>query len=201
MFLNQKTEGEFILELQYLRTDNQRLLNLLSKSQDYKFLGQFIEDSGGAHYIPSQKPAADESFNWVPSQIVKTIEIYKKCPDLSDNIINTLLLEINKSFREREKTIVSKIKHEYKIKVGELKRQLLNRQPYDTVKAQRQNTRLKSELKKANDKINVISAKQPEIIPKLQDLEETFKVLSDLRLQNARLLKEMSKMEYCKPIQ
>ena len=185
LFLNHKTEGEFVSELEYLRTDNQRLLTLLGKSQEYKFLGQLIEDSNGAHFIPSQKPSPDERNNWVPSQVTKVLQIYKNTPEGCDNILNTLLLEINKSFRDREKTIVSKLKHDYK-----LKRQLLMRQPYDSIKAQKQNSRLKSELRKANNEITVISSKQPNIIPKLQDLEETFRALGNLRAENTRLQKE-----------
>ena len=195
LFLNHKTEGQFVSELEHLKVDNQRLLSLLSKSQEYKFLGQFIEDSGGAHYIQSQKPLNDESCNWVPSQLTKVIEIYKKSPKLENEVMNTLLLEINKSFREREKTQILKLKHEYKTKINDLKRQLLMRQPYDNVKTQRQVSRLKTELKKANNEISTIVAKPSNVIPKMQDLEETFKILNDLRHENSKLSEENSKLK------
>lgn len=190
LFLNHKTEGEFVSELEHLRLDNQRLLDLLSKSNEFKILGQFIEDSGGAHYVPPSKSLPDETYNWVPSQLNRAIETYKQAPEPNDEVLNTLLLEINKSFRDREKAQISKLKSEYKLKISDLKRQLLMRQPYDTVKTKRQVTRLKTELKKANDEISVISSKRPDVIPKMQDLEETFKVLGDLKSQNAKLIKE-----------
>lgn len=194
LFLNQKTEGEFVSELEHFRVDNQRLLNLLGKSKEYKFLGQFIEESNGAHYIQSHKPQIDETMNWVPSQVSKVLEIYKKA-EITDEILSTLLLEINKSFREREKNIVMKLKNSYKNKIGELKRQLLMRQPYDSIKAQKQNSRLKSELKKANTEITMISGKQTNLIPKMQDLEETFRVLGSLRAQNTQLQKENTELK------
>lgn len=195
LFLNNKTEGEFVSELQYLKADNKRLLALLGKSHEYKILGDFIESSNGAHYVPSNKPATDETQNWVPLKVTKAIEVYKKAPELSDDVLNTLMLEINKSYREREKGQISKLKHEYQSKIDDLKRQLLMRKPYDNVRTQRQNSRLKSELKKATNEINVISSKQIDVMPKLQDLEETLKIINALKTENAKLQKENNELK------
>lgn len=194
LFLNVKTEGEFISELEHLKVDNQRLLSLLAKSTEYKFLAQICEASEGAHYISGGKNS-DETYNWVPNRVTKAIEIYKKAPDLSENVINTLLLEINKAFRDREKTLIGKVKHESQAKIDDLKRQLIMRKPYDNVSTSRQNSRLKNELKKANNEISVITQKQPNIVPRMQDLESTLKMINGLKVENEKLVRENKRLK------
>ena len=194
LFLNVKTEGEFISELEHLRVDNQRLLSLLSKSTEYKFLAEFYEVSDGAHYIPGCKNP-DETYSWVPSRVTKALEIYKKAPDLSESVISTLLLEINKSFRDREKVLIGKIKHESQVKIDDLKRQLIMRKPYDNVSTSRQNSRLKNELKKANNEISVINQKQPTVVPRMQDLESTLKMINGLKVENEKLVRENKRLK------
>jgi hypothetical protein len=197
LFLNVKTEGEFVSELEHLKLDNQRLLNLLSKSAEYKFLTQFIDSTEGAHFVPGGK-SSDETFNWVPKKVLKAIEIYKKAPDLSEDVIHTLMLEINKAFREREKNLVGKIKHESQAKIDDLKRQLIMRKPYDNISTSRQNSRLKSELKKANNEISMISQKSSATIPRLQDLEATLKMLNQLKSENEKLTRENKELKKAK---
>lgn len=55
LYLNSKTESEFVLELEQLRNDNKRLIELLNKTQEFKNIGKYFEDSKGAHFIKSKK--------------------------------------------------------------------------------------------------------------------------------------------------
>ena len=197
LFLNVKTEGEFVSELEHLKLDNQRILTLLSKSTEYKFLSAFVDSSEGAHYVPGGKNS-DETYNWVPKHVSRAIEIYKKAPELSEHVINTLMLEINKAFRDREKNIVAKAKHEAQIKIDDLKRQLIMRKPYDNVSTSRQNSRLKNELKKANNEISMISQKAGCTLPRMQDLEITLKKLNELKVENERLARENRELRRAK---
>lgn len=66
------------------------------------------------------------------------------------------------------------------------------RQPYDSVKTQRQNTRLKSELRKVNDdlKLNQTS-KTSRLGPGLDNIESTLKLIGKLQEENNKLKREI----------
>ncbi|CAG9315044.1 unnamed protein product [Blepharisma stoltei] len=198
LYLNNRTEGELMLEVEHMRNDNKRLLELLNQTQEYKHLAQYLEDSKGAHYVQSSKRSkkgqkTDELENWVPQEIFKLIDVYKKSPnELTDNVLHTLVLELNTVWRERERTQIEKLKNKYKTQILDLKRQLFMRQPYDTIKSQKKVSYLKTELKKVNDDLKQnFSSKTTKLGPGIDSIESTLKLISKLQEENNKLKREI----------
>ena len=51
-----KSEGTALLEIEHVKADNDRLIKLLQKTNEYKSFGKFAEDNtGSVRYIPSTK--------------------------------------------------------------------------------------------------------------------------------------------------
>lgn len=76
--LKSKSEGIVLLEIEHLKEDNMRLVNLLKGTKEYKQFAEFIEDSGGAIRLSEsankQAEKCDPS-EWVPKEVI--IKKYK----------------------------------------------------------------------------------------------------------------------------
>jgi len=83
---------------------------------------------------------------------LKIIDDFKlnNSTELTTEIFDKLLIDLNKIWKERERKIVGKIKKEFMSEIASLKRQLSSRVPFEEVVANRQITRLKSEIQNAN---------------------------------------------------
>jgi len=83
---------------------------------------------------------------------LKIIDDFKlnNSTELTTEIFDKLLIDLNKIWKERERKIVEKIKKEFMSEIASLKRQLSSRVPFEEVVANRQITRLKSEIQNAN---------------------------------------------------
>ena len=75
-----RSEGLSMLEIEHLKSDNMKLVNLLKKTKEYKQFAEYIEDSGGAVHISahSLSPKAKKSRkdarkdmlgDWVPAEV------------------------------------------------------------------------------------------------------------------------------------
>jgi len=189
LFLGEKTKNEVMLELQHLRNDNKRLLDLLAKTQEFKHLTEFFQDSEGTHYLACKKPS-EESDNWVPRKAFKLIENTKS---LNGEALETLVADLNKVFREREKNQIQRIKNQYETQVLNLKRQMFMRQPYDTVNGKKKVNRLQNELKKTQEQLR--NANKPSKTPPgLEGFQQTLKKLDQLQRENTNLKKENQKL-------
>ena len=161
--VKKRQESALLLEIELLRKDNIRLLNMLNSTEEYKdfcFLGQTAP--GGIRYIkpieehkaPVYKPLSKkeerartlseyqkyktnqnrklekEDRNWVPIEaynyLVESKNKYNL--DLNNDIIENLLLILNKFWQERLEREVNRYRSFYQKEIKELKVKLQNKE-------------------------------------------------------------------------
>ena len=136
------------------RMENARLLDLLAKTKEYGHFAEFAKDSGhGVRYMNptevEQAPSpnktrrgtqastagseAEESDAWIPEEAYKVAHDFRnKCAaNVSKALMNTLLNDLNKIWRAREKKQISKIKSEATREVQYMRREVAFKKPYD----------------------------------------------------------------------
>lgn len=131
-----KSEGTALLEVEHIRADNDRLVKLLRKTEEYKSFGNFTENnSGSVRYLPTTKrnkcslnnckantllenvdPNIEEE-NWIPQEAFDVAYKFKNNNngELSDVLINKLLQTLNIVWRERERKQIAKGKFYFKL--------------------------------------------------------------------------------------
>ena len=160
MVLQRKAEGTAQLQLESYRTENARLLTLLSKTPQYNQFAEFALDSGaGVRYMNATNPAekapspnqpgrqktrtgeATEGFGeengdeWIPDEAYRVAHDFRnRCAaNVSKALMNTLLSDLNKIWRAREKKQISRIKTEANREVQYLRREIAFKKPYAQV--------------------------------------------------------------------
>ena len=160
--IKKKDESALLLEIELLRKDNIRLLNILNSTEEYKnfcYLGQTAP--GGIRYIKpkvvrkaatykpmskkeerarslkeykkykdnQRKKIEKEDRNWVPLEaynyLVESNNKYNL--DLNNDIIESLLLILNKFWQERLEREINRYRLTYQNEIKELKRKLQNK--------------------------------------------------------------------------
>ncbi|CDW72654.1 UNKNOWN [Stylonychia lemnae] len=154
-FLNRGAETAFKIEMEQLREDNKRLMKLLKSTKEYQEFANYVEDSGGnvrnvekdfVTQYEQQLPAEDE--NWVPQEAFTLAHQFreKSGNELTPQLVNQLLQDLNKIWREREKKQIQRIKQQSQNEIIQLKRQLSHRTTFDEVHAKKNISRLKNKL-------------------------------------------------------
>lgn len=138
------------IESEQLRKDNARLLSLLSKTKEYQNFGNFVEDSGGnAVRLPKKEEEPKlEDEEWIPGEAFATAQQFrsKHGNDMTPELINQLLSNLNKIWMEREKKQINRIKKDSREEITQLKRQLVSRTPWDALQSKKQISRIQAEL-------------------------------------------------------
>lgn len=138
---------------------------MLSKTKEFAGFANFAMDSGQAvRYMDpledSKSTTAttmkfsngdDGSDDWIPEEAYKAAHDFRnKCAaNVSKALMNTLLQDLNRIWRAREKKQISRIKTEANREVQYLRRELAFKKPYDQVLHENDIKRLKNELKDA----------------------------------------------------
>lgn len=141
-------------------------MELLRSTKKFGGLADYIKDSGGrASKMDSlnpphpftehrrcyqgllEKKKLDDAFTsqgledeLVPADAFKAANLFRNQHgnDLSPTLINQLLQNLNMIWREREKRTVSRAHKKLQEETSALKRQMLSRQPYDTIQLRKQ---------------------------------------------------------------
>ena len=98
-----------------------------------------------------KKPEPVESDDWIPEEAYKVAHDFRnKCAaNISKALMNTLLSDLNKIWRAREKKQISRVKADMTREVSYLRREVAFKKPYDQVMYEQDVKRLKAELKDA----------------------------------------------------
>ena len=142
MTLTRKAEGTAQLQLESYREENARLLSLLAKTPQYSQFAEFAMDSGaGVRYMNATNPAEkapspnktrqkpctityqadpneglgeENGDEWIPDEAYRVAHDFRnRCAaNVSKALMNTLLSDLNKIWRAREKKQISRIKAE-----------------------------------------------------------------------------------------
>lgn len=140
---------------------------MLSKTKEYSNFANFALDSGASvrYMDPKEESKStsatskaqsllgddDGTDDWIPEEAYKAGHDFRnKCAaNISKALMNTLLSDLNKIWRAREKKQISRIKVDANREVQYLRREVAFKKPYDQVIHENDIKRLKSELKDA----------------------------------------------------
>lgn len=126
--MTRKSEGTALLEIEHYKADNERLVHMLSQTQEYKTFGTFALDSisdgfsGGLRYMnpvmktqyssstchPNKKKILNdfkaEKEDWIPEEAFKVAHDFRnKCAsNVPQSLMNQMLSDLNKIWRSRE---------------------------------------------------------------------------------------------------
>jgi hypothetical protein len=167
--LNRRAEGTALLEVEHLKADNARLVRLLKSTKEFKNFGEFIEDSGnGAHAMTETKggfqrectkkksqgktlktKSTGELEDWIPAEAFNLAHSFRArySQFLTESAINTLLEDLNKIWRNRERRQVARVKSETNTEVANVRRQLAMKAPYEEIVTKSKIHQLREDLK------------------------------------------------------
>ena len=129
LYISKKSEGNLLLENKHLKDDNIKLLELLSTTTEFdEFANLQLTIPGGIRYVkekelPIGPRARREAIKlklkninaWIPAKIYEIILEFKMKYNfnMDETIINELLGNLNKVYREKEERNIAKIKVKY----------------------------------------------------------------------------------------
>lgn len=133
------------IEIQQLKEDNRRLFDMIRHTKEFKEFAGFVEDSGGAvRSLKNENQAQggqaikiedsnEENADWVPEPAFTLAHNFRRLHgnELTVDLVNSLLGDLNRIWREREKKQINRIKAQCREELNTLKRQLSFRTSYD----------------------------------------------------------------------
>lgn len=145
--LSRKGEGPLMVQVEHLKSDNERLIKLLKSTKEFRDFSEFAGSMTGAVAVA---PPADED-DWVPLDAFSLAHEFfgQQDGELTERKVNLLLAKLNGIWREREKAQIARIKMNCAREVEDLRRQLSMRDPSSQVKAETDIQRLHGDLKLA----------------------------------------------------
>lgn len=148
LYIQKQSEGALLLEINHLKDDNMRLLQMLKTTdqfKDFAYIGPTV--AGGVRFVRTderpkssgiskagnKKNAQSNKVNkmmsegaWVPSDAQSFVSDFsiKYGLQISENLLNELLVGLNKIWQEREKRQVNSVKNQYQSEIMSLRRKL-----------------------------------------------------------------------------
>ena len=179
LFLQKQSEGTLLLEIEHLKDDNIRLLQMLKTTEEFKNFSYLNDTFSGIKLNKKKnlsninininnnnintnnqdlnlkdnenKENKESKENVIPNDAFDFAFQFKNKYDLNDSIINELLTSLNKIWKEKEKKEMNKIKKKYQTEINNLKRKLTMKSGYDEFTAQKTISKLKKDLKKTKN--------------------------------------------------
>eukprot|EP00347_Sterkiella_histriomuscorum_P010297 403376845 len=223
--MTRKSEGTALLEIQHYKADNERLVAMLSQTKEFENFGRLAADSvsdggvgirfmnpdrqpeGTCHYPKKQSKLKDfykdsnECEDWIPDEAFKLAHDFRnKCASsISQSLMNQLLQDLNKVWRQREKKQVQKIQNKSNKEIAFLRRQISFKQPYDKVLLETDIKRLKKEVKDNQQALreNVAIIKESNDAPLngLVLVDQTVKYTNQIQKERRHLLDENERLQ------
>lgn len=114
LYLQKGPDGGLKVEIDQLKRENERMMKMLRQTKEFAEFSEFIEDSGGqvkcvtnATKNPNiTRELLDiESEHWMPQEAYNLAHTFRDQhgSDLTPALINQLLGDLNKIWRERER--------------------------------------------------------------------------------------------------
>jgi hypothetical protein len=150
-----------------------------------------VEDlTGGRAEQESEEDEPQEG--WVPNEAYLLAHGFRKQfgNELTPELINDMLRDLNRIWREREKKQLTRIKAQYQQEVAQLKRRLLHRAPLDEVVSKKNIATLRKQVSSLHDELFKTTAKlqTQEKVPAGMDLiEQTLMLVATLQKQRKEL--------------
>ena len=117
---------------------------------------------------------------------------------LTSATIDKLLLDLNTIWRDRERKQVARLKSKYNFEIAKLRRSIASSKPYSAVDANKQISRLKTDLKSAYGEVkrNINSREQNKITPAAtRIIDKVIKRTTEVQLQRKMFASENDKLK------
>ena len=196
--LSRKGEGPLMVQVEHLKSDNERLIKLLKSTKEFRDFSEFAGSMTGAVAVA---PPAEED-EWVPLDAFSLAHEFfgQQDGELTERKVNLLLAKLNGIWREREKTQISRIKMNCAREVEDLRRQLVMRDPATQVKAESDIQRLHGDLKLAYKHMREnISASAGSQRAAARPASASVQQVSDLKRQIKSLTSQVQTLRTTKP--
>ena len=176
--IHKKNEGALSLEVEHLKQDNIRLLEMLQESSDPKTRNlAFLDNSssGGIMFIRpnsnNNRAKSTENFNsfksirentsrkegnrWIPLEAYECAMEFKNKYnlDMSDIELEQLLISLNKIWQEKLKREINSVKAKYQNEIKELRMKLGMKSSFNEFSLKKENESLKNNLMIARDNL------------------------------------------------
>ena len=176
--IHKKNEGALSLEVEHLKQDNIRLLEMLQESSDPKTRNlAFLDNSssGGIMFIRpnsnNNRAKSTENFNsfksirentsrkegnrWIPLEAYECAMEFKNKYnlDMSDIELEQLLISLNKIWQEKLKREINSVKAKYQNEIKELRMKLGMKSSFNEFALKKENESLKNNLMIARDNL------------------------------------------------
>ena len=134
---------------------------MIRHTKEFKDFAGFVEDSGGAvRSLKNENQAQggqaikiedsnEENTDWVPEPAFSLAHNFRRLHgnELTPDLVNSLLGDLNRIWREREKKQITRIKASCREELNTLKRQLSFRTSYDQLVSKKTVAHMKTQIK------------------------------------------------------
>ena len=185
---SKRSESTLLLELEHLKADNERLVTLLKRTEEFKKAASLSGHS------PSSSPAitaSKEMEDWVPAEAWRVAHDFLAKHGSSgfhQTHVDRLMDALNAAWRQREKRVLTQVKEKCAQEMQKLRRKVVNAPEYDQVQSSSQVNHLKSDLEKARADLKLFSKGRP------SEIDKVFKQVIDLQDKNKALALENAKL-------
>lgn len=130
--MTRKSEGTALLEIEHFKADNERLVQMLASTKEFNAFGKLALDtaentirymnpgvptSGNVKECQKQRKlmtkfeSSEEKENWIPEEAFRVVHDFRnRCAStVSQAVMNQLLADLNKIWRDREKKSISRV--------------------------------------------------------------------------------------------
>lgn len=204
LYFLKKNDSAILLEIEKLKEDVKRLVQLLRSTEEYK---EFAENANlmnddirflkGVHkekgtnknfklWADQRKLKSEfENFFWIPTDAFKYANDFriKYQGNFTEEIIESLLFELNKIWKEKHEKSISKLKSKYESSISNIKNQYTSSNVQSNLVNQKVISRLRDQVNKGNK-----DSKTNKKIDDLDALNTTIK-------QTTRDVKKMQLLE------
>ena len=221
--IHKKNEGALSLQIDHLKQDNIRLLEMMKESTDPKIRNfAFLDNSssGGIMFIrpgsSNTRSKSTESYslykstrevntrkdsnNWIPVEVYESaLEFRNKYNiDISDLEIEKLLASLNKIWQEKLKREVNSVKAKYHNEIRDLRMKLDMKATYNEFALKKENESLKKNLMVTRDTLRdniIIKHKLNEQPEGNEKIKNVFKTTANFRKNKNYYLNENERLK------
>ena len=174
-YILKESEGGLLLEIEHLKDDNIRLLEMLKTTNEFKDFAKLkmqnpngtklLQTVSSNNYNTNNKSNYNGSEiisnNYIPNEAYELVQNFKNNNNLpiSDSILNSLLSSLNQIWKDYYSKQIKTLKSKNAEEINKLKRQLVMKSGYNEFVAQKTISHLKKDLKKTKTNLKENSKK------------------------------------------
>lgn len=179
---------------------------MIRHTKEFKDFAGLVEDSGGAvrslktnDHQQAQGGQAikieennEEDADWVPEPAFSLAHNFKRLHgnELTTDLVNSLLSDLNKIWRDRERKQLARIKNQCREELNTLKRQLSFRTSYDQLVSKKTVAHMKTQIKHQKQNQSV----RGDLPAGLELVDNTLQLVTAMQAQRKELESKIEKL-------